>query len=81
MKKNIFIFFITSSVIIVIGSFLYINSNSEIPTIYPPDGPIRELPKILLKLKDLQIFLVFTPFGITQMNPAAHLRVFLKRES
>ena len=45
MKKNIFIFFITSSVIIVIGSFLYVNSNSEIPTIYPPDGPIRELPK------------------------------------
>ena len=45
MKKNIFIFFITSSVVIVIGSFLYINSNSEIPTIYPLDGPIRELPK------------------------------------
>ena len=45
MKKNIFIFFITSSVVIVIGSFLYINSNNEIPTIYPPDGPIRELPK------------------------------------
>ena len=45
MKKNIFIFFITSSVVIVIGFFLYINSNSEIPTIYPPDGPIRELPK------------------------------------
>ena len=45
MKKNIFIFFITFSVIIIIGSFLYINSNSQIPTIYPPDGPIRELPK------------------------------------
>ena len=45
MKKNIFIFFLTSSVILIIGSFLYINSNSDIPTIYPPDGPIRELPK------------------------------------
>ena len=45
MKKNIFIFFLTSSVILIIGSFLYINSNSNIPTIYPPDGPIRELPK------------------------------------
>ena len=45
MKKNIFIFFLISSVIIIIGFFLYINSNSDIPTIYPSDGPIRELPK------------------------------------
>ena len=45
MKNNIFIFFLISSVIIIIGFFLYINSNSDIPTIYPPDGPIRELPK------------------------------------
>jgi len=51
MKKNMFIFFIISFIILIIGLFMYINSNSEIPLIYAPDGPIRELPENTPEIK------------------------------
>ena len=51
MKKNMFIFFITSSITLIIGLFMYINSDSEIPVVYAPDGPIRELPENTPEIK------------------------------
>ena len=51
MKKNILIFLIIFSVIIIIGFFLFINSDSTIPTVYAPNEPIRELPKNTPELK------------------------------
>ena len=45
MKKNIFIFFTTLSIIVIAGLFIYLNSDNEIPIVYAPNGQIRELPK------------------------------------
>ena len=51
MKKNIFIFFITSSIIAVAGLFIYFNSDNEIPIVYAPNEPIRELPENTPEIK------------------------------
>ena len=51
MKKNIFIFFTTFSIIAIAGLFMYFNSVNEIPTIYKPDGPIREFPENTPEIK------------------------------
>ena len=51
MKKNIFIFFTTFSIIAIAGLFIYFNSDNEIPIIYKPDGPIREFPENTPEIK------------------------------
>ena len=51
MKKNILIFLTIFSITLIIGFFLFINSESSIPTVYAPNRPIRELPKDTPELK------------------------------
>ena len=51
MKKNIFIFFTTSSIIAIAGLFIYFNSDNEIPVVYAPNEPIRELPENTPEIK------------------------------
>ena len=51
MKKNIFIFFTTSSIIAIAGLFIYFNSDNEIPIVYASNEPIRELPENTPEIK------------------------------
>ena len=44
MNKSYFIIIATTTLVIVVGFFLYLSTENKIPTIYPPDGPVRELP-------------------------------------
>ena len=45
MKRNIFIFLTTFSITVVAGLFIYFSSDKEIPIVYAPNEPIRELPE------------------------------------
>lgn len=51
MKKNIFIFFTTSSIVAIAGLFIYFNSDTEIPIVNAPNEPIRELPENTPEIK------------------------------
>lgn len=51
MKKNIFIFFTTTFIIAIAGLFIYFNSDNEIPIVYAPNEPIRELPENTPEIK------------------------------
>ena len=62
MKKNIFIFFTTSSIIAIAGLFIYFNSDNEIPIVYAPNEPIRELPENTPEIK------IATPYFKPQKN-------------
>ena len=51
MKKNTFIFFTTTFIIAIAGLFIYFNSDNEIPIVYAPNEPIRELPENTPEIK------------------------------
>jgi hypothetical protein len=81
MINKYLIISLTFFIVTIAGSIIYLNSETPIPILYSPEGPIRELPIDTPEMHRPPNIHVFIHYGKITMSHAVHQKIFLKKKN